>query len=349
MSRRPTLPSVSWSTGAAEQEEKTAEVKVEKKEAVEKRPESTQSAESFHAFQLDLEKPEASNEAKTTTTKPRKRTGMSLSDYLAMMKEWTVCEQTNHLRWGFVTRCLIVVKLRRGNFDVAPPTRTFAISPRFFGICGAFRWKRVLVVRIGAIFTSCTVFSFFSFRAVSTCNRIGHSISSSLYSFTNVRGSDDWKSGMNTFYTPSLCHSIHRDNDESRLLPSSKTRFASKSGRLWRDTIEEWGPFHLHWKKRLRGGRFSIRIGREFADICRIKKPTNKKQRRINACRTTSRNRIWTTSRLILPFTSTPIHTAIRISVSHPLPRSASLSKTRSFSHWTLPPLSIIQNPNSSY
>lgn len=87
MSRRPTLPSVSWSTGAAEQEEKTAEVKVEKKEAVEKRPESTQSAESFHAFQLDLKKPEASNEAKTTTTKPRKRTGMSLSDYLAMMKE----------------------------------------------------------------------------------------------------------------------------------------------------------------------------------------------------------------------------------------------------------------------
>ena len=98
MSRRPTLPSVSWSTGAAEREEKTAEVKVEKKEAVEKRPESAQSAESFHAFQLDLEKPEASNEAKSTSAKPRKRTGMSLSDYLAMMKEWTVCEQTNHFR-----------------------------------------------------------------------------------------------------------------------------------------------------------------------------------------------------------------------------------------------------------
>lgn len=87
MSRRPTLPSVSWSTGAAEQEEKTTEEKVEKKETVEKQTETAQSAESFHAFKLDLEKPAASSEVKSPPPKPRKRAGMSLSDYLAMMKE----------------------------------------------------------------------------------------------------------------------------------------------------------------------------------------------------------------------------------------------------------------------
>ena len=94
MSRRPTLPSVSWSTGAAEPEQKTTETKEgeeeKKKETVEKRPEATQSAESFHSFQLDLEKPAAPKEASASPAKPRKRTGMSLSDYLAMMKEWTV-------------------------------------------------------------------------------------------------------------------------------------------------------------------------------------------------------------------------------------------------------------------
>ena len=50
----------------------------------------------------------------------------------------------------------------------------------------------------------CVTLSFFSFGTGSVCSLIGHSISSSLYSFTSVRGSDDWKSGKNTFYTRSV-------------------------------------------------------------------------------------------------------------------------------------------------
>lgn len=87
MSRKPTLPSVSWSTGATQQEIKQEkQLEPEKKERTEKKPDLI-SAESFHSFKLNLDKPTEEVKQQPVSPKPRKRTGMSLSDYLAMMKE----------------------------------------------------------------------------------------------------------------------------------------------------------------------------------------------------------------------------------------------------------------------
>ena len=79
MSRRPTMPSVSWSTGTVHKEEEKAET-VEKK--VEEKKGAPMTAENYHAFELDMDDV-AVKEKPVVVPKERKRVGMSLADYAA--------------------------------------------------------------------------------------------------------------------------------------------------------------------------------------------------------------------------------------------------------------------------
>ena len=82
MSRRPTMPSVSWSTGTVKkEEEEEKEEKEEKKE--EKKKESTRATiEDYHAFKLDLENTKKPEEKKEVIPEAnRHRSGMSLAEY----------------------------------------------------------------------------------------------------------------------------------------------------------------------------------------------------------------------------------------------------------------------------
>ena len=82
MSRRPTMPSVSWSTGTVKKEEavKVEEKKEDKKE--EKKESAHATIEDYHAFKLNLDAVQKPEEKKEVIPEAnRHRSGMSLAEY----------------------------------------------------------------------------------------------------------------------------------------------------------------------------------------------------------------------------------------------------------------------------
>ena len=84
MSRRPTLPSVSWSTGADQKEDLSPiQEEEQKKEEQKTKPTHIIKEEDFHAFDLDLELTPPPQKEPLVRTTERKRKGMSLAEYKA--------------------------------------------------------------------------------------------------------------------------------------------------------------------------------------------------------------------------------------------------------------------------
>lgn len=79
MSRRPTMPSVSWSTGTVKKEE---EVKEEEKKEEKKKESAHATIEDYHAFKLNLDAVQKPEEKKEVIPEAnRHRSGMSLAEY----------------------------------------------------------------------------------------------------------------------------------------------------------------------------------------------------------------------------------------------------------------------------
>ena len=83
MSRRPTMPSVSWSTGTVKKEEEVKEEEEKEENKEEKKKESVHATiEDYHAFKLNLDAVQKPEEKKEVIPEAnRHRSGMSLAEY----------------------------------------------------------------------------------------------------------------------------------------------------------------------------------------------------------------------------------------------------------------------------
>lgn len=80
MSRRPTMPSVSWSTGTAKKETEEETVQEPVKRSEEKKVNRV-TVEDFHAFELKLDETVKEEPKKVVAEGNRQRSGMSLAEY----------------------------------------------------------------------------------------------------------------------------------------------------------------------------------------------------------------------------------------------------------------------------
>ena len=82
MSRRPTMPSVSWSTGTVKKEEEEEKEEKEEKKEEKKKEAPRATIEDYHAFKLNLDRIQKPEERKEVVPEAnRHRSGMSLAEY----------------------------------------------------------------------------------------------------------------------------------------------------------------------------------------------------------------------------------------------------------------------------